>query len=89
MHVKVKHPEHYQEFKEKFDEFKKGAVVLDTATRQPPQGGGAEPGKVDDKSEYKTEKKEDPVKKPGGDDQPSKGKSFLSEFDKWLDVPEF
>lgn len=90
MHVKVKHPEKYQEFKEKFAEIKKSAVIMDTVTREP-AAGGAEPPKVDDKAGYgdPKDKKEPPVIKPGGDDQPSKGKSFLREFDEWADSPVF
>ncbi len=89
MHVKVKHPEKYQEFKDKFADFKKNAVIMDTATRTP-AASGSEPPKVDDQAGYgDKEKKEPPVKAPGGDDKPPQGKSFLRELDEYLDSPIF
>ncbi len=87
MHVKVKHPDKYEEFRKNFAEFKKKAVIKDTATRAP-VAGGTEPPKVED-TEKPEDKKEPPMKQPGGDDKPPQGKSFLREFDKWLDSPDF
>lgn len=101
MHVKVKHPEKFEEFRKNFAEHKKKAVIKDTATRTPIPGG-AEPPRIEDtekagdKPEAGKEKKEASGTSSGksqpsqaGDDKPATGKSFLREFDEWCDSHDF
>jgi hypothetical protein len=89
MHVKVKHPDKFEEFKKNFDELKKTAVIKDSGTRTPPPQG-KEPDKIEDKPEDKhppeaSKPKDEPKV---GDDKPPQGNSFLKDFDRWCDSPD-
>jgi hypothetical protein len=91
MHVKNTPPDKYEEFKKNFAEIKKTAVIKESATRT--EVTGPEPPKIVEKEKPPEPPKEPPEKTPekkkAGDGEPRKGKSFLDEFNKWLDSPEF
>ncbi len=93
MHVRNKHPDKYEEFKKNFAEIKKTAVVKESATKTVVPG--PEPLKIEDKDKQTPPPPHDPPKEPSkepakaGDDKPKPGGSFLDDFNKWLDSPEF
>ena len=90
MHVKVKHPDKYEEFRKNFAEIKKTAIVKESATRM--EVPGPEPPKIVEKEkppEPPRDLPKEPEKIKEGDGQPGKGGSFLEDFNKWLDSPEF
>jgi hypothetical protein len=99
MHVKVKHPDKFTEFKTGFEELKKTKVIKDSGTRTPVKPG-EEPPRIEDKPEDKV--KDKPANKQvktrdtpedkhpsRGDDKPAQGKSFLRDFDEWVDSDQF
>ncbi len=86
MHVKVRHPDKFEEFKKNFDELKKTAVVKESGAKDLPPG--QEPPKIDE-PKYNTSPGSKDPEKSRGDDNPSPGKSFLREFDEWLSSSEF
>ncbi len=88
MHVRNKHTDKYEEFKSKFAELKKTAVIKESTTKTPVKPGD-EPPRIEDKPEVKPEVKPEDKHPSRGDDKPKEGKSFLGEFDKWLESPEF
>lgn len=100
MHVRNKHPDKYEEFKKNFAEIKKTAVIKESATKT--EVPGPEPPKIEDKDKTRLANDaghiheikppaEEPPKEPAkaGDDKPKPGGSFLDDFNKWLDSPEF
>jgi hypothetical protein len=90
MHVRNKHTDKYEEFKKNFAEIKKTAVIKESTTRT--EVPGTEPPKIEEKEKLPEPPKEppkDPEKNKEGDGEPRKGGSFLDEFNKWLDSPEF
>jgi len=95
MHVKVKHPDNYAEFRYNFAEHKKKGVVMDTATKalviggkEPPKVKDTEVDKIKDTGDKHKDIPEDKTTKVG-DNKPPEGKSFLKELDTWLDSPDF
>ncbi len=84
MHVKNKHGDKFEDFKTKFAELKKTAVIKDSTTKTPVKQGD-EPPRIEDKQGDKPEDKY-PAR---GDDKPPQGKSFLREFDEWADSDKF
>ncbi|NJD76932.1 MAG: hypothetical protein FIB08_07545 [Candidatus Methanoperedens sp.] len=93
MHVRNKHPDKYEEFKKNFAEIKKTAVVKESATKI--QVPGSEPPKIEDKDKQTPPPPQEPSKEVpkeaprAGDEKPKQGGSFLDEFNKWLDSPDF
>ncbi|HWQ95904.1 MAG TPA: hypothetical protein VN368_00890 [Candidatus Methylomirabilis sp.] len=92
MHVRNKHGDKYEEFKNNFAEIKKSAVIKESTTRT--EVRGPEPPKIEEKKIEAQEVVKQPEtaaaeKKKEGDEKPAKGDSFLSSFNKWLDSPEF
>ena len=85
MHVKVKHPDKFEEFKKNFEELKKTKVVKESGTRTPPESG-KEPPRIEEPKEPAAPPAEKPKE---GDDKPPQGKSFLREFDEYLDSDKF
>lgn len=97
MHVKNKHGNKFEDFKSKFAELKKTAIIKESTSRQPVKYGD-EPPRIEDKQGDKPEDKqvkpqytpEDKDKHPvRGDDKPAQGKSFLREFDEWFGSSKF
>lgn len=89
MHVKVKHPDKFEEFKTNFAELKKTAVVKESGNRSPPPQG-KEPPKIDEPEPPAPPAAKPPEEKPrAGDGKPPQGKSFLREFDEYLDSDKF
>jgi hypothetical protein len=84
MHVKNKYGDKFEDFKSKFAELKKTAVIKESTSRQPVKPGD-EPQRIEDKQGDKSEDKH-PAR---GDDKPTQGKSFLREFDEWADSNKF
>ncbi len=88
MHVKVKHPDKFEEFKKNFEELKKTAVIKESGTRAPPPQG-TEPPRIDEPKDPAPPAANPPAEPPkAGDDKPAQGNSFLKAFDKWWDSPE-
>ncbi len=88
MHVKVKHPDKFEEFKAKFAELKKTAVVKESGTRSPP-AAGKEPPRIEEPKDPAPPAAKPPEPPKAGDDKPAPGKSFLRELDEYLDSPKF
>ncbi len=95
MHVRNKHGDKFEEFKTKFAELKKTAVIKDSTTKQPVKHGD-EPPRIDDEvkdttgdKQVKTQDTTEDKHPARGDDTPPQGKSFLREFDEWADSDKF
>lgn len=89
MHVKVKHPANFEEFKKNFEDLKKTKVMKESGTKTPPPQGN-EPPRIEDKIDPAPPAAKPPAEQPkAGDDKPPQGKSFLREFDEYLESDKF